>query len=459
MLPAGWRDAAGIPTKRELPTDPETAARWSLVAGEEPGPFAIVVRVTARDRNAEIERTAEDTLRVWVERAARLALDAAIVAPEEARDGRVLPGQSFQVRAWVRNHGEAAVTGTTPGASGTVRLVDLPPGYRVDTSDLDYALGPDGTTSVDWQVTAAPDYRPDVETMRIVFGVLPNDANSGIPAALLPDSSAARIVVSLAADGVHIDATPLVSAPAVPGAQRLPVLALTVENQAEAAVRLDSLGVLQSLSGVAAMRPILAAIRIVREDAPAETLVVRTAQAPVAWFAFPPGAGAIARLAPHTTARFVMLVDLAGDAPAGALELALRESATGGPLVRAVEAGSGTPLPVRTEPRASLTAAPTRIVDAGLRAFNAPNPFHVGRETTSIRYAVDAPTEVEIRIATLQGELVWESHGFEQVQGPELRSVVWDGRNGAGSEVRNGVYICNVRVGSQTTRFKIAVVR
>ena len=37
--------------------------------------------------------------------------------------------------------------------------------------------------------------------------------------------------------------------------------------------------------------------------------------------------------------------------------------------------------------------------------------------------------------------------------------VEWDGRNGAGHAVRNGVYVCEVRVGSQSTRFKIAVVR
>ena len=110
-------------------------------------------------------------------------------------------------------------------------------------------------------------------------------------------------------------------------------------------------------------------------------------------------------------------------------------------------------------PRAPLVSAPTRIVAASQQAFNAPNPFHVGRETTSIRYAVDTSTEVEVRIATLQGELVWEHRAYEQVQGPELRAVVWDGRNGAGSEVRNGVYICQVRAGSRTTRFKIAVVR
>jgi hypothetical protein len=72
---------------------------------------------------------------------------------------------------------------------------------------------------------------------------------------------------------------------------------------------------------------------------------------------------------------------------------------------------------------------------------------------------VEAPGEVEVRIHTLQGGLVWESRRYEETSGPSWRGVEWDGRNGAGQWVRNGVYVCDVQVGPRTTRFKIAVVR
>jgi hypothetical protein len=72
---------------------------------------------------------------------------------------------------------------------------------------------------------------------------------------------------------------------------------------------------------------------------------------------------------------------------------------------------------------------------------------------------VPGEAQVHLGVYTLQGALVWESDRHEAVAGPELRGVEWDGRNGAGHAVRNGVYVCEVRVGSQSTRFKIAVVR
>jgi hypothetical protein len=100
-----------------------------------------------------------------------------------------------------------------------------------------------------------------------------------------------------------------------------------------------------------------------------------------------------------------------------------------------------------------------RVVEAALQAYNAPNPFHVGRETTAIHYRQDGAGAVRVRIFTLQGGLVWETERHEAASGPVLGRIDWDGRNGAGQPVRNGVYVCHVSTATRTTTFKIAVVR
>ena len=158
-------------------------------------------------------------------------------------------------------------------------------------------------------------------------------------------------------------------------------------------------------------------------------------------------------------AQFTLLGDLAATAPASGVGLSLRDPRSGEALLRAVEAGSQTAIPVAAGPRDPVVPEAVRVLGADLLAYNAPNPFHCGRETTRIQYQVESSTDVRVRVYTLQGALVWESSRREDAPGPALRGMEWDGRNGAGVSVRNGVYVCRVSVGRRTTAFKIAVVR
>ena len=83
---------------------------------------------------------------VQVVRAARLAVAATIAAPAEAETGRLLPGQRFLLRARVRNQGEA------PASGGTLRLVDLPPGYAVSSADRALLFDAGGTAMAEWEL-------------------------------------------------------------------------------------------------------------------------------------------------------------------------------------------------------------------------------------------------------------------------------------------------------------------
>lgn len=95
---------------------------------------------------------------------------------------------------------------------------------------------------------------------------------------------------------------------------------------------------------------------------------------------------------------------------------------------------------------------------------NFPNPFAAGRATTSFAYYLRDAGRVTLRIVTPGGDGV----ATVVADGPRPagmnQSDLWDGRNGSGSVVRNGVYIAELTVdyadGSHDrVRRKVAVVR
>jgi hypothetical protein len=82
-----------------------------------------------------------------------------------------------------------------------------------------------------------------------------------------------------------------------------------------------------------------------------------------------------------------------------------------------------------------------------------PNPFRPGTAVGQSLKFENIPSDSEIKIFTVSGELV---RSFTQVSG----RVLWDGRNSAGSDVASGVYlyIINTSTGERVTG-KIFVVR
>ena len=99
---------------------------------------------------------------------------------------------------------------------------------------------------------------------------------------------------------------------------------------------------------------------------------------------------------------------------------------------------------------------------------NYPNPFNPNREETKIRYRLSSDAdEVKIRIYDLTGSLVTELDGTTNGEGTSVwqkyNDVSWDGRNGRGDLVVNGIYPFEVtaRIGDRTVRGrgKIAVLK
>lgn len=95
---------------------------------------------------------------------------------------------------------------------------------------------------------------------------------------------------------------------------------------------------------------------------------------------------------------------------------------------------------------------------------NFPNPFAAGREATTFVFALDGAATVDLRLYTPRGELVRTLLDGAALPAGLYQDVTWDGRNGRGDTVRNGVYVAELSVraddgSSARLRRKVAVVR
>ncbi|MFQ5630239.1 MAG: hypothetical protein ACE5I1_15830, partial [bacterium] len=97
--------------------------------------------------------------------------------------------------------------------------------------------------------------------------------------------------------------------------------------------------------------------------------------------------------------------------------------------------------------------------------FNFPNPFRPA-EGTWFQYYLPQSSQVEFRILTLAGELVYEQ--IFDASSPQAQAgarsgaasrIFWDGRNGNGEVVLNGVYIAVLKTSAGVVTTKVAVAK
>jgi hypothetical protein len=95
---------------------------------------------------------------------------------------------------------------------------------------------------------------------------------------------------------------------------------------------------------------------------------------------------------------------------------------------------------------------------------NFPNPFAAGREATTVTYYMPSPGRVTLRVFTPRGEVVRTLLDGAPRAAGQQQSDRWDGRNGRGDVVLNGVYVAELEIhfddgGAKRLRRKLAVVR
>ena len=96
-----------------------------------------------------------------------------------------------------------------------------------------------------------------------------------------------------------------------------------------------------------------------------------------------------------------------------------------------------------------------------LTLYNYPNPFNPHQGTTQIVFLLDSPQATDLCIYDMAHELVWKKHlaASDTLAGKNL--VPWDGKNGVGETVANGVYWTRATTvdGKKSALKGIAVIR
>jgi hypothetical protein len=330
-----------------------------------------------------------------------------------------------------------------PGDSATVELiVDLaaiaPEGF------LELALAGDGVRAVDAYTGARVAIVPDPGELPLVSGLVRIQA----PARVLVVGLHDEMPEVLARDGREVQvATVTLTNPAAPGAGAIVIDHLTL-RAADSGMQPIALG-----AGVRQLRALAdgqawAQSGSLTSDSTTALLASSTAL----------------QIAPGASSTVEIRLTLQSGPASGSLRVGLDQAGVG-----VVQPASAL-LQVQVQPVAGQ--AFTLWTQAGgfspldLRASysNFPNPFAAGRDRTTFAYYLAQPSRVWLRILTLEGESVAtlidgvaRSAGIQQADR-------WDGRNGAGRVVRNGVYVAELTVrddGGRTDRVlrKVAVVR
>jgi hypothetical protein len=178
------------------------------------------------------------------------------------------------------------------------------------------------------------------------------------------------------------------------------------------------------------------------------------------------------KIPPASSDTLLLRVDIAEKAPAGEVRFDVQTSAD---VVFSISLPGGRPGPRvgvvleadRGDIAGHFLSGPLQVMSTRSDEYihNYPNPFRAGDESTNICYFLKQNAHVVIRIYDLAGSLVWskeigagEPGGIGTPEGTPYK-VQWNGRNGRGELVRNGVYLCKVEAGSQSALIKIAVAK
>ncbi len=136
-------------------------------------------------------------------------------------------------------------------------------------------------------------------------------------------------------------------------------------------------------------------------------------------------------------------------------DISCRDAVTGG-IVTAEAAGESA-FPFVTSRTALLSAATAESFS------NYPNPFIPAQGPTTVTFYLPEPATVSLEIYTILGRLVARLVGGSKLEAGLHQDIVWDGRNGSGDSVINGVYLLvlttNSGGGEEIFRRKVSLVR
>lgn len=428
---------------------------------------AITVRVTGKDiANESRELDDETALLFTVVSQASLQLAASITDPLPAIGGVLTEGLLFTVTATLDNTGGATVTG-----QDTLRLT-LPEGYSLEGAQpLERPITAGGQVS--WQIRAPETPHNSPRNIR-VEDLKRNirDVNTDDLPPLTPNNPA-RVTIPVITRAISLETRLLTQRKPVTitrGAENVQLFGLSFTNISDAVIEIDSISLELFDLEQNPLPPNAVFDQLSVRDYVAGTPVFATVSPlpgsnPIILAFNPPltvGTGA------DTTRAIEFVVNIRQQTEVEAFQLMISSPAS--QIVARVKESNKKVLITDDAGRPLDIVVPggTRVVDSDFETsfFNYPNP--IGRnETTSFNYNLTQNSDGTLRIYTLLGELVW-STTFTSGEilgqagnhdGVSLKTITWDGRNGKGQEVRNGVYIAVLTTSAGEAVTKVAIAK
>ncbi len=411
----------------------------------------------------------QDSLALKFVRRANLKFTVGVTNPVAASDRVVSVSQPFEVTAILENAGKAQVVG-----ADSIRLLPLPEGYRLDSREATWiksSIASGNERRASWWVIApnVKSKNPPGETitMRLQNFALDENTSQAAPVDVTQNQT------TVLTEEKRLQVRKLeaeTNSPAARGQDSLAVLCLELkntgagENSSNILLRRVQLYVSKPEGAPLAPGAILRSLRLVNANDHSQlfgTLEVTPAMREnplVLEFSTPVAIG-------FETPRAVkILASLTNTDSIAAFSLGFQSSADllakdqDSDSLVTVEDAQG-----RTGTAFKLNSGPAVLFEAAFENFyNYPNPLGLD-EGTSFIYTLQQDSDISLEIYTLLGELVWKKN-FKAAEaqgkaGPHKGDITWDGRNGNGKAVLNGVYLAVLKTNKGTVMTKVAVIK
>jgi hypothetical protein len=465
LLPAGFTITGGETRQLGAGDGTEKTAVWTVTASSmSVTAAAIEVSSAGTDMNSGISYSGCATvLDVDVVDMAVLELQAAISGPPEAVDGNLSVNLPFTIQADVTNLGTAGID--TAGARLEI-VLPASGSYTLDGAGETYRKPFYPGQPVTWNLRAPLTVEPP-SIIRVRFAS-PAARDENTNEAVEYSTSEIPIGVSTEAGTItmrnisHLDTIPPAVVPR--GAIDVPVMRVVFKNNSAYTAGLDTMYVsVEDGRGNLRSDPSRYVSEITLSAGGQSWSEPVGSENPVPVFI----AHEFTLLAAASDTALVS-IDVANAAPDGELRINLAESRD---VVFSIGSG-GSPIAVVRDANGEDIAGffyntPLSIMSANFEEYvhNYPNPFRAGSEVTKIAYFLTEDSNVSIKIYDYIGVLVWTKEipaggpgGSGEPDGTWWEED-WDGRNGKGEVVRNGVYICKITAGGKSAMFKIAVAK
>ncbi len=467
--------------------DEQRDVNWTFQAPLASRLDSMVVTVSGNDvnDNSLALPTVRRSFSLSVVEQARLAVSGEITSPLSARaDGIVTRNQLFTVTARLLNRGAASLSA---GSRAQIELT-LPRDSSIPLAD-DYSttssLQQEITDFINgvatWEIKARNLASTQIDNIRVrLLQPYPKDENTDNTATI--EDVEALIPIQTESKTLVVQMLPHPSAgPVAQGEKSSLMMRLKLTNQGNLnstniLLRMFTLHVRDRNGAPLNANSAIKALRVVDTRRPAQVLSSLTSisAADSLKISFVPADTLLGGVPDSVD----VVVDIADNTATGsAFRLTFMKEAD----VDAIDESSPDPVEIifldergNSITVAQVTSRYRAISDTDFQKafYNYPNPFDPQEVTgdrpqggTYFNYGLTQASDIEFRIYTLLGELVYvKSFKSTDPEGQPLpdggfRSLFWDGRNGKGKHVLNGVYIAMLKTNAGLATTKVAVLK